>query len=218
MERPFGVSYLTLSAREALKPAARWGRAGARSRRRHPRRAGAREQAVMLGAALAAVEASVDRDWTRRRSGERGGDPTLAREWNLPVAVTPKIKGIVDETSANFVGVVGGMAADGVMCDAIAAADLVVGFGLDPVEIDKTWHAERPIHWLLESPNACGIVPAGATLVNHRALLDALLDEQPPRAWSEPFRAFQDRGGDVDRSDAEPGRCGPATSSTRWRR
>ena len=88
--------------------------------------------------------------------------------------MTPKVKGIVDETAANFVGVAGGMAADGVVCDAIAAADLVVGFGLDPVEIDKTWHAERPIHWLLESPNACGIVPAGAALVEPRALLDAL--------------------------------------------
>ena len=57
------------------------------------------------------------------------------------------------------------MAADGVMCDAIAAADLVVGFGFDPVEVDKLWHAERPIHWVLESPNANGIVPAGVELV-----------------------------------------------------
>jgi thiamine pyrophosphate-dependent acetolactate synthase large subunit-like protein len=94
--------------------------------------------------------------------------------WNLPVAVTPKVKGIVDETSPNFVGVAGGMAADGVLCDAIAAADLVVGFGLDPVEIDKTWHAERPIHWVLESPNATGIIPPGVALVDHAALLGAL--------------------------------------------
>ena len=95
-------------------------------------------------------------------------------EWDLPVAVTPKVKGIVDETAPNFVGVAGGMAADGVMCDAIAAADLVVGLGLDPVEIDKTWHAERPIHWVLETPNAGGIVPPGVTLVDHAAILDAL--------------------------------------------
>jgi len=191
MERPFGVSYLTLSAREALKPAAN-GPTAPITPTPLPS-ASAREQAVMLGAAL--------------RQSKRpliviglGVDPKNAAaiqrwlaKWNLPVAVTPKIKGIVDETSANFVGVVGGMAADGVMCDAIAAADLVVGFGLDPVEIDKTWHAERPIHWLLESPNACGIVPAGATLVSHRALLDGLVDEQPPASWSEPFRAFQDK-------------------------
>ena len=85
------------------------------------------------------------------------------------------------------------MAADGVMCEAIAAADLVVGFGLDPVEIDKTWHAERPIHWVLESPNACGIVPAGShARQTTRALLDALVGERPPAAWTEPFREFQD--------------------------
>jgi acetolactate synthase-1/2/3 large subunit len=192
MERPFGVSYLTLSAREALKAAAN-GAARPPITLTPPPSAGVREPAAKLVSAL--------------RSSKRplvviglGVDPANAAPirrwltlWNLPVAVTPKVKGIVDETSAGFVGVVGGMAADGVMCDAIAAADLVVGFGLDPVEIDKTWHAERQIHWLLESPNACGIVPAGATLVSHRALLDALVAEQPPASWSEPFRAFQDK-------------------------
>ena len=141
-------------------------------------------------------------------------------EWNLPVAVTPKVKGIVDETSASFVGVAGGMAADGVVCDAIAAADLVVGFGLDPVEIDKTWHAERPIHWLLESPNACGIVPAGAALVSHRALLDALADERPPAAWPAAVQGVSGQAdADADRSHAVGrARCGPATSSQPWRR
>ena len=63
-------------------------------------------------------------------------------EWNLPVAVTPKVKGIVDETGPNFVGVISGMAADGLMVDALKASDLLIGFGLDPVEVDKTWHAE----------------------------------------------------------------------------
>ena len=64
-------------------------------------------------------------------------------DWGLPVAVTPKVKGIVDETAENFVGVVGGMAADGLMCEALEAADLLIGFGLDPVEIDQTWPIER---------------------------------------------------------------------------
>jgi len=191
MERPFGVSYLTLSAREALKPAAN-GPTAPITPTPLPS-ASAREQAVMLGAAL--------------RQSKRpliviglGVDPKNAAaiqrwlaKWNLPVAVTPKIKGIVDETSANFVGVVGGMAADGVMCDAIAAADLVVGFGLDPVEIDKTWHAEKSIHWVLESPNAVGVVPPGAELVEHASILDVLVEQAPPRSWADPFKEFQDR-------------------------
>ena len=119
----------------------------------------------------------------------------MGDRWNLPVAVTPKVKGIVDETPPNFVGVVGGMAADGVMCDAIAAADLVVGFGLDPVEIDKTWHAERPIHWVLESPNAGGIVPPGVALVDHaRAPRRARRRSGRPRRGRRRSRSFRRSG------------------------
>jgi acetolactate synthase-1/2/3 large subunit len=112
-------------------------------------------------------------------------------DWNLPVAVTPKVKGVVDETAPNFVGVVSGMAADGLMCDALAAADLLIGFGLDPVEVDKTWHAELPIHWILESANVGGNVPHDTALVDHAQVLDALLGEDPPAKWSEPFQEFQ---------------------------
>ena len=172
MERPFGAAYLTLSAREALKPAAD---DGAAQRPWSPTDSAtvvaqdAREQAAraLVGAA-GEGQAAAGRDRARRSIRRtRRGSARWVSEWNLPVAVTPKVKGIVDETAANFVGVVGGMAADDVMCDAIAAADLLVGFGLDPVEIDKTWHAELPIHWMLEAPNVGGIVPPGAALVDH---------------------------------------------------
>ena len=191
MERPFGVSYLTLSAREALRPAL----AGAAStvRATPAPLADARGHADALAAALrtanrplVVIGLGVDTANTTRLR-------RWLRAWNLSVAVTPKVKGIVDETEVNFVGVVGGMAADGVLCDAIAAADLVVGFGLDPVEIDKTWHAERPIHWVLESANAGGHVPQDTALVDHAALLDALRGQAPPGSWSAPFAAFQDR-------------------------
>ena len=191
MERPFGVSYLTLSAREALKPAA-----GVTARAFVPKRASgsdARAQADALAKALG----NANRPLVVIGLGIDPANATRIRRWgsawNLPVAVTPKVKGIVDETDANFIGVVGGMAADGVMCDAIAAADLVVGFGLDPVEVDKTWHAERPIHWVLEWPNAAGIVPPGAVLVDHAPLLDALLEQPPPALWPAAFKEFQDR-------------------------
>ncbi len=207
MERPMGVSYLTLSAREALKPAA-----------------ADRARTVTTGT-IASADARTHADALVRALGNAqrpliviglGIDPINATRirrwittWNLPVAVTPKVKGIVDETDPNFVGVVGGMAADGIMCDAIAAADLVVGFGLDPVEIDKTWHVERPIHWLLESPNAGGLMPAGAALVDHGALLDALLDQAPPGSWPAAFREFHDRRARalIDRT---------ASSATMW--
>jgi acetolactate synthase I/II/III large subunit len=191
MQRPYGVSYLTLSAREALTPAQGGSPRSAGAQHVPDRDARAQAEALVkaLGNAnrpLVVVGLGIDAANSARMRRWLSG-------WNLPVAVTPKVKGIVDETAPNFVGVAGGMAADGVLCDAIAAADLVVGFGLDPVEVDKTWHAERPVHWVLESPNAAGIVPAGTALVDHAALLDALLEQAAPRSWQAPFREFQDR-------------------------
>ena len=202
MERPFGVSYLTLSAREALTPSTPALRSAPSSR------AGATTEARRAAQALVSALANAKRPLVLIGLGI---DPTNAArirqwltDWNLPVAVTPKVKGIVDETAANFVGVAGGMAADGVMCDAIAAADLVVGLGFDPVEVDKLWHAERPIHWVLEAPNACGVLPAGVGLIEHAAMLDALLEHAPPAHWSSPFQEFQARRARMlnDRADS----------------
>jgi acetolactate synthase-1/2/3 large subunit len=85
------------------------------------------------------------------------------------------------------------MAADDLMCEALKAADLLIGLGLDPVEIDSAWHAELPIQWILEAENVGGIVAAGTQLVDHAPLLDALLGAQPPSTWPAPFREFQQR-------------------------
>ena len=82
------------------------------------------------------------------------------------------------------------MAADDLMCEALKAADLLIGLGLDPVEIDSTWHAELPIHWILEAENVGGIVPPSIQLVDHAQFLDALLGLQPPAAWPRRFARF----------------------------
>jgi acetolactate synthase-1/2/3 large subunit len=192
MERPFGVSYVTLSAREALKPSAAAARSDGESTQRAAtgranaqrtardlleRLRGARKPLVIIGLGADAADAPLLRRWLDT--------------WQLPVAVTPKVKGIVDETTDRFVGVVGGMAADGLMCDVLAASDCLIGFGLDPVEIDKTWHAELPITWVLDAPNACGVVPPPASLVDHVALLEALAREPAPAVWDDPFRTFR---------------------------
>ena len=122
------------------------------------------------------------------------------------------MKGIVDETAPNFVGVISGMAADGLMVEALKAADLLIGFGLDPVEMDKTWHAELPIEWVLESPNAAGRVPDGVQLVDHAQLLDALVAAAPPRAWPAAVRAVSEAAPRLaDRQTPRIARrCGPA--------
>jgi acetolactate synthase-1/2/3 large subunit len=205
MTRPFGTAYLTLSAREALR------------RRETDSHAGSRPVDAAAGAAesrasLAAGSRDAARDLRMRlASAERplvlfglGIDPANAprirqwvNAWQLPVAVTPKVKGIVDEAAPNFVGVAGGMAADTLLCDALGAADLLVGFGFDPVEVDKTWHAELPIHWIVESPNVGGVMPPGAALVDHAALLDALIAEPAPASWTGAFLTFQQKRRDL---------------------
>ena len=194
MERPFGAAYLTLSAREALKPVTNVAPTVATTEDSETHRQGdprenASELAGLLGRAkrpLVVIGLGIDPANAKRIR-------QWLNDWDLPVAVTPKVKGIVDETAANFVGIVSGMAADDVMCEALEAADLLIGFGLDPVEVDKTWHAELPIHWILEAPNVGGLVPQGTELIDHAQFLDAMVKTAPPSTWHAPFGAFQER-------------------------
>jgi acetolactate synthase I/II/III large subunit len=199
MDRPYGPTYLTLSAREAVQQ--RDGRAGAPPDRRAIQPQAnegvvekmateltdalrtARRPLVLVGLGTDVANAERLRGWVN--------------DWNLPVAVTPKIKGIVDERAENFVGTVGGMAADGLMCDALKSADLLIGFGLDPVEVDKTWHAELPILWVLERPNVGGLVPKGTELTDHAPLLDRLRRDRAPTEWSAPFGEIQRKRRDL---------------------
>ena len=216
MERPYGASFLTISAREALKPSVATAAASQAPKPPSPQAFTAAPAAAHLRARLATAE----RPLVLLGLGVDNANATRLRrwldEWHLPVAVTPKVKGIVDETGPNFVGVISGMAADGLMVDALKASDLLIGFGLDPVEVDKTWHAELPIEWVLEAPNVAGIIPPGVALVTHASFLDAMVQSPAPRAWDRPFATFQQqrqnllvrRGGSLD----PPARTGsPAT-------
>src|SRR3989338_1486307 len=106
MHRPYGASYLTLSAREALQTvpdgapakgasgaASRFPRveAGSRARELNEALGKARRPLVLVGLGFDPENAGRLRRWLT--------------DWGLPVAVTPKVKGIVDETAPNFVGV-----------------------------------------------------------------------------------------------------------------
>lgn len=198
MQRPYGAAFLTMSAREALKdvvagPPIKGGPTGTD-------RVGGRDS-VTAAANLRSRLATAERPLVLIGLGVDNANATRIRrwldEWNLPVAVTPKVKGIVDETGPNFVGVISGMAADGLMVEALKASDLLIGFGLDPVEVDKTWHAELPIEWVLEAPNVAGIIPPGVALVDHASFLDAMVQAPAPRTWDRPFSTFQKRRQDL---------------------
>ncbi|HEY3314960.1 MAG TPA: thiamine pyrophosphate-binding protein, partial [Bacillota bacterium] len=186
LEEPAGPAFLTLSPRDGQAPAydrTEPAEADAPSGGRAPSPAPgdpdkaaaelsralgrATKPLVLLGLGVRPERAPALRRWLEA--------------WRLPVAVTPKVKGLVDETGDGFVGVVGGMAVDGLMMDALTQADLIIGFGFDPVEVDKAWHAGLPITWVLESASAGGHLPADHLLVaDHGALLERLAAAPPP--------------------------------------
>lgn len=187
LTEPTGPAFLTLAADHAAMPAedGSGGRSACKSdgfattgthdsAERLRRLLGSADRPIVVaGVGLRPTNAAPFRAWLDR--------------WHLPVAVTPKVKGIVDETAANFVGVVGGMAIDALLRDALASSDLIVGFGLDPTEIDGDWHTELPIVWPLESEWATGVVPTrGLLAADHGALLREL-DCDPPRVWGDSF-------------------------------
>ena len=188
---PQGPAFLTLSAEEATRPSAEGIRAGsgavpagieaesaAVAQDIEGRLASAERPLVLLGLGFQTANTARLRVWVDR--------------WNLPVAVTPKAKGLVDETKANFVGVVGGMSVDDLMVEALQQADLLIGLGFDPVEVDKRWHASLPICWVLESPLATGILPPGDVhICDHASLLSDLAARPAPRTWSDPFAAIR---------------------------
>lgn len=64
----------------------------------------------------------------------------FVRKLGVPVFVAPKAKGAWREDDPLFAGVCAGVAADHVILDFFARADLLVGIGYDPVESNRLWH------------------------------------------------------------------------------
>jgi acetolactate synthase-1/2/3 large subunit len=210
-EEPAGPVYLTLSSDVSQLPAVDPTLAGRKvAEPRDDRDAGVAAQAVrerlatarrpvlLVGLGADPADAPLIRRWVE--------------EWDLAVAVTPKAKGIVDEHDPHFGGVVGGMAVDRLMVDALRGADLVVGLGLDPTEIDGGWHDEVPMLWVLESAWATGVSPGrDVVAAAERPLLEALLSAPPPARWeADPLAAARE---ERRRLLAEPGPVRPGVVS-----
>jgi acetolactate synthase-1/2/3 large subunit len=81
-----------------------------------------------------------------------GLDPTRAQpallRWieatGIPIAVTPKAKGLVPEDHPLFVATSTGMAGDTLFVELLQETDLLIGIGFDPVEAIRTFYVNRP--------------------------------------------------------------------------
>jgi acetolactate synthase-1/2/3 large subunit len=81
-----------------------------------------------------------------------GVDPAAARpsllRWleaaRIPVAVTPKAKGLVPEDHPLFVATCTGMAGDRLVSELVEESDLLIGVGFDPTEAIRPFYMDRP--------------------------------------------------------------------------
>lgn len=116
--------------------------------------------------------------------------PPLVRRFvealGVPAFVTPKAKGLLPEDHPLFCGVAAGVAADGVIVEFLARADLLVGLGFDPVESDKLWHQTMPLVAIGPLSVAAGAFRPELELVGDLARsVEALVGQGlGPYAWS----------------------------------
>jgi acetolactate synthase-1/2/3 large subunit len=125
--------------------------------------------------------------------------PSLLR-WltatRIPVAVSPKAKGLVPEDHPLFVATCGGMAGDRVFAELVHDADLLIGIGFDPTEAIRPFYLDQPFLSLAAySVAEPHFTPALELIGSVPAALDALTSEPcVPYAWtSDDLITFRKR-------------------------
>jgi acetolactate synthase-1/2/3 large subunit len=112
--------------------------------------------------------------------------------------LTPKAKGMVRDRYPRYIGVLDGAGLGALMTETLAAADLVVGLGLDPVELIRPWHASAPVIWVGDcgpedelAPNARRLQAPVASVVG------ALVEAVAPATWIDWTQAAVARRRDL---------------------
>jgi acetolactate synthase-1/2/3 large subunit len=109
----------------------------------------------------------------------------LVEKLQAPFLVTPKVKGILPEDHALFVGVATGMAIDRDIVTTLRAADLILSIGFDPVEADGTWFAEMDIVSIDSASMTEGAYRPVETIGDIQSLVSELVTLiVEPRPWS----------------------------------
>jgi acetolactate synthase-1/2/3 large subunit len=121
--------------------------------------------------------------------------PAIVRRFvdalGVPVFVTPKAKGILSEDHPQFLGVCGGLAADGVILEFFKRSDLLVGVGFEPVESDKLWHHTMKLVSIGPVSIAAGEYRPALELTGDvvQSLTGLLANRFGPFDWSDADRA-----------------------------
>jgi len=114
----------------------------------------------------------------------------------IPIATTPKAKGLVPENHPLFVATSTGMAGDTLFVELLRETDLLIGIGFDPVEAIRTFYTERPLLSIAEYSLVDRRFSPDLELVGDVcATLDSLQGEVPARhTWTpESVTAFRRR-------------------------
>ena len=179
---PGGGALLTLSTSDAKAPAA-VASAASESEQASVDPAAA---AGRISAALAAAERPLV---LVGRGAEHEGAAALRRwleGWRLPVAVTPKAKGMVRGDGERYCGVLDGAGLGELMGGLVAEADLIVGLGLDPVELIRPWHASAPLIWVGDCGPGEELDPGAERLAAGVAATVEILSGRAPAAeWAD---------------------------------
>jgi acetolactate synthase-1/2/3 large subunit len=136
----------------------------------------------------------------------RGAEPALRRlvqDTAIPVLTTYKAKGAIPESWPNAAGLLTGGTIEAPL---LREADLIVGVGLDPVElIPQPWDYEAPLVSLLPWAVPPDPLPVSATHVGPltELLADLVLDGS---GWERPGSAYRDDAlAKLAAADAGPG-------------
>jgi len=185
---PFGPVHIDLSAADARRPAVAGVAAG-----RRPAVAESGEVAAARALLRQSRRAVIIAGLDARSPGAAKALAGLAEGLAAPVLCTYKAKGVLDDSHPLMVGLFTGASAEAASLD---AADLIVLFGLDPVEIiPGRWRYHAPLLELAAVPGHRQPLPPAVRL---NGALDELVDGLRPALaaseWgSEVIAGLKDR-------------------------
>lgn len=130
---------------------------------------GSRRPVIVAGVGTTALPAA-------RRGPLAAGLARLFETNHIPTLTTYKARGVIPDKNMNAAGVATGATAESAL---LHAADLIIGFGLDPVElIPAPWPYEAPVvlfgSWVIDDSTYFGDKLAGQAVGDLTLLVDAV--------------------------------------------